>query len=206
MKSLILVTLLILSTSAMAFETLTGKFTLNKTAYELTISYDLPNNQEASSKGVRYFGSSTLPESGEIFPAFCNYYMSFPVSYNVVIKIASTQVTVYSKVGTEFFQGSAGGGLHSENKCTWVIDGWAEKVATRLRMTDASFKIGNLSYRYFIDTYSLISAKGSADLSLTAEFSTPGKGNDGKNDGEVWIDTQPTADGDFQRIWFPLSL
>jgi hypothetical protein len=205
-KNIFLAAFFFLTTSAMASETIKGKFSLQATDYEITVSYDLPHGQEASNKGVNYFSSYTGPESTEILPAFCNYHMSFPASYNIVIKKVSTQQTIYSKVGTEYFLGTADGGLYSENKCTWNMENWEANVAGRLRMTETSFKIGNVSYRYIIDTYSMISAKGLKDLSLIAKFSKPLKGSDGKKDGEVWIDTQPNPDGSYIRTWLPLLL
>jgi hypothetical protein len=206
MKTILLISTLIFSISNAWAITLTGNFPLNKKNYNLTISYNLQNNEEASSKGVNYFPSTMNPEIGVELPAYCNFYMSFPVYSKVVIKNASTEEVVYSKVSSDNFLGSAGGGLYSENKCNWEMDGWNQLVPSQMRISETSFTIDHLTYRFVLDTYSLISVIGSKDLHLNIKSSTPAKGNDGKKDGEVWLDTIPAKDGSYNRTWFTLSL
>lgn len=210
MKNLIIVlistSILFCLQSQAKSESLTGNFSLNKKNYSLSISYDLQKDQEAISKGVNYFPSAMNSEAGVELPAYCVFYMNFPVYYKIEIKDTSTKEVVYSKVSVENFQGSAEGGLYSENKCAWEIDGWNQVVRSQLRVTEASLSIDNSAYRFILDTYSLISVLGSKDLHLNIQSSTPAKGNDSTKDGEVWLDTLPAADGSYRRTWFTLSL
>lgn len=206
MKHLILFLLITFSLSAFAFETLTGAFTLNHSNYVLTASYHFEKNQEASGKYVSFFESSIFPETGEELPAYCSYNVTFTVPVKILIQEVSTGEIVYVKNTIETFYGSAGGGLLSEGKCHWVMNGWESKVSTQLRVTEHFFLVKNKPFRFFLDTYALISAKGSKLATIIAENYSPKKGNDGRKDGEVWLDTQPDANGNYNRVWFPLSL
>lgn len=206
MKNFVLAALLTLTASAYSAETLKGTFPLNNSQYELSFSYDLKQNQIASHQGTRIYDSVTIPDTNETFPPFCYFDMKFPVSYSVKIKNITTEEIVYTKSGVEEIVASAYGGLVSENQCVWNVASWENKVAGFLRITELAFELEGKSYRYFMDTYSMISAKGSADNIVVAKDSMPLKGNDGRKDGEVWIDTQPIANGYFERTYFPLSL
>lgn len=205
MKKIILSALLLVSSNAFALATLKGKFELANTKYELTYTYDVASNQVVSSQQVRIIDDARLPESTETLPAYCMFEMSFPASYLVTIKNASTQEVVYVKEGTELFSTSVYGGLVEAKECEWNVSKWKAKVPGMLRITDWSFVIKEKSYRYFMDTNVLVDAQGNSDGLVVAKATTPIKGSSGK-DGEVWLDTQPTANGHYDRTWFPLSL
>ena len=206
MKSLILLILFTLSLSVFCSETLKGNFEIENTHYELLYTYDIPFNQSATSQNTRIVDDIRLPEQTETMPAFCMFDMTFPANVDVVIKQISTDKVVYTKSSIEYFSASTFTGLVGADGCKWEVSQWKDKVSALLRVTDLSFSLGEKSYRYFMDTNFMIAINGAPGDQVVAKGTKPIKGSDGHRDGEIWIDTKPTADGKYQRVWAPLSL
>ncbi len=206
MKKIILSALLLISSNAFASETLKGKFEIDNVSYELTYTYDIPFNQTVSSQKVRIFDDVRLPEQTEPMPAYCMFEMTFPANVKVTMKNLATEKIVYTRHSFEYLGVSAYGGLVEAQQCEWNVSQWKEKVSGMMRVTETAFSLNGKSYRYFMDTNIKVDAYGTSDDLVVARSTTPLKGSDGKRDGEIWIDTQPTPDGNYQRVWAPLSL
>ncbi len=206
MKNLFLLALMIFSNSAFSLESLKGKFELDNVRYEISFRYDIPFNQVVSTQGIRIIDDLRLPEQAEPMPAFCMLDMEFPANVAVTIKNLFTGQIVYTRHSLDYVSASAYGGLAEAGRCDWVFPRWSEKVTTLFRITEHAFSLNGKSYRYFMDTNLVIDAYGTLDELVYSRSTTPAKGSDGKRDGEIWIDTQPTPDGNYHRVWAPLSL
>lgn len=200
MKSLIIAIVLAFSLPIFAKEELKGSFAIANQNYNFHLSYDLALNQSAVGKSINFFEATKIPETGFEVPAYCSYSAVFYVPYKVVITRAITGETVYSKNGVELFNVAAGGGLISEDKCNWVIDGWKSEATGQLRINEHSFIMNNHYYRFILSSELATSLVGSGEATVKVEkISTP------KN-SQVWLDTMPDQSGNYNRTWFPLSL
>ncbi len=206
MKKTILSALFLVTSNAFALETLKGKFEIDHTSYEMIYTYDIPFNQVASSQNVRIMDDVRLPDQVEPMPAYCMFEMAFPANVKVVIKNIATEKVVYVRHSTEHLGVSTYGGLFEAKQCEWKVSEWKEKVSGMMRVTEVAFQLNGKSYRYFMDTNIKIDAHGTEMGQVVAKGTTPLKGNDGRSDGEIWVDTLPTPDGNYQRVWAPLSL
>jgi hypothetical protein len=206
MKFLIFVVVISLSTSVFSEVSLKGEFPLDEKSYNIIVKYVLNKNQKANNMGVKIFDDLVNPESGEIISSFCMNYMSFPVSNSVTITEKESSKVVFTKKGSEDLIGSVGGSEVINNHCSWILKDWKAKVFSMLRLTETTFMLNGLSYRYFIDTHLLVSAVGSDSDFIFAEDSRSVKNSDGIGNGEVWLDTLPSYNGHFERTYLRLSL
>ena len=200
MKSLIIAMTLVFSLPVFAKEELIGSFTIEKHDYNFYLSYDLAAGQMADGKSVNFFEASKIPETGFEVGAYCSYSVAFYVPYKIVITKATTGERVYLKNGVEVFNFSAGGGLMSEQKCNWVIDGWKSNASGQLRINEHSLIINNKYFRFILSTELTSSLIGSREATVVIEKTSAPK------NAQVWLDTMPDQSGAYDRTWFPLGL
>jgi len=197
--------LVFLSLNLFAQESFQGQFEINKTQYGLKLNYSILKNQVATQKYIRIFEESTMPETNETLPAFCQFEMQFPFDYSVEIVNLSSGKSVFKKQGVEVLNTYAFGGFLYEGSCEWNIGAWKNiLVSNALRITENDFLIAGHSFRFTIDTRLTLSTMGLLPNDIIATDSTPQKNTDGIGDGEVWFDTMPDSKGDYQRTYFRL--